>query len=231
MTLTNQHDSTWLKICGLKYHSDVKFCIKSGVDCVGLLVSETRRQHTDQDILSWEDARDIATMVNNTGTEAALLCHSQDLKFLTASISFISPTTVQLQFPYSPKAVWALADANPALNIIQTVRVHPSSKSKDIIEEVTAIERNEQVDAVILDSPRGGSGTAFDWDQAKSVIQCVNSQKIILAGGINPENALMAISTVNPFGVDVMTGARSARGKLDHTKVTQLLAATMKQNS
>lgn len=59
--------------------------------------------------------------------------------------------------------------------------------------------------AYLLDSASelgGGSGTAFDWGRFPRGVQA----KVILAGGLNPNNVADAIDQTSPWGVDVASG-------------------------
>jgi len=230
MLRSHESGNTWLKVCGLRYQRDVAFCIESGVSCVGILVGKTRRAASELDILCWEDARAIAMLARHTETAASLLCHTRAIDQLLASIEFIGPDMVQLQFSYDVEVVAAIAKAFPSVNIIQTVRVGLDSDKTGVSKEVQAVGLNKTVSAVILDSPRGGSGNSIDWSIAKHVVTTQDDQNIILAGGIRPDNILRAIETVGPFGIDVMTGARIQRGELDHAGVARLVAATQTAN-
>ncbi len=61
-------------------------------------------------------------------------------------------------------------------------------------------------DALLLDSPVPGSGKVFDWALAEGVP--VN-RRMILAGGLTPENVGRAVSEVQPWGVDTSTGVQA----------------------
>lgn len=77
----------------------------------------------------------------------------------------------------------------------------------------------------LIDSPakkhRGGSGKAFNWERLTAL--GLDSSKLILAGGLSPENIQAAISAVNPAGVDVSSGVETA-GKKDNSKIEQFVA-------
>lgn len=56
----------------------------------------------------------------------------------------------------------------------------------------------------------GGTGRTLDWTKAASVAA---SNKIMLAGGLRPENVAEAVRTVRPFGVDVSSGVEIRPGR------------------
>ena len=75
--------------------------------------------------------------------------------------------------------------------------------------------------AVMIDSPGGGSGMVFDWSLAEDV---PGGLKLILAGGLGPENVADAIHTVHPWGVDACSGLEASPGKKDPRKLRAFIA-------
>jgi phosphoribosylanthranilate isomerase len=69
---------------------------------------------------------------------------------------------------------------------------------------------------------RGGTGLHVDWQQAASVAR---ARRIVLAGGLTPDNVADAIGTVRPFGVDVSSGVEDAPGVKNSDKVARFLAS------
>ena len=66
----------------------------------------------------------------------------------------------------------------------------------------------------------GGTGVAFDWDEArKTVFGDGRTAKLIAAGGLSHENVAEAIATLRPWGVDVVSGVEAAPGRKDSIKV------------
>jgi phosphoribosylanthranilate isomerase len=68
---------------------------------------------------------------------------------------------------------------------------------------------------------RGGTGAAIDWSQAAVIAQ---KRRVVLAGGLTPDNVASAIRAVRPYGVDVSSGVESAPGVKDFDKVAQFIA-------
>ncbi len=68
----------------------------------------------------------------------------------------------------------------------------------------------------------GGTGHAFDWEL---VVDLAKRRKLVLAGGLTPDNVRSAIERVNPWCVDVASGVESAPGVKDLERVRAFVAA------
>ncbi len=69
----------------------------------------------------------------------------------------------------------------------------------------------------------GGSGRTGDWSLAGRLAQ--QCPRMLLAGGLTPENVAEAIAQVRPWGVDVSSGVELAPGRKDHDRVRAFIAA------
>ncbi len=78
------------------------------------------------------------------------------------------------------------------------------------------------VDVVMIDAPSPGSGQVFDWRLADGV---PDGMRLLLAGGLTPENVGEAIAAVHPWGVDVCTGVETSPGFKNAVKVKDFVAA------
>jgi phosphoribosylanthranilate isomerase len=82
------------------------------------------------------------------------------------------------------------------------------------------------VDAVVLDSyspaTPGGTGQTLDWMVAREFV-AASPTKVLLAGGLRPENVAEAIRTVQPWGVDVSSGVEAQPGKKDLDAVKRFI--------
>jgi phosphoribosylanthranilate isomerase len=86
-------------------------------------------------------------------------------------------------------------------------------------------------DTVFLDagSPQqpGGTGKAFEWRKAVPIAEGMRQGglKLVVAGGLNPDNVAEAIEVLKPWGVDVSSGVEACPGKKDPDKVRAFVQA------
>lgn len=76
-------------------------------------------------------------------------------------------------------------------------------------------------DVVLLDSESPGSGRVFDWSLAEGA---PSGLRLLLAGGLTPENVAEAIDCVRPWGVDAASGVESQPGVKDPRKVRRFIS-------
>jgi phosphoribosylanthranilate isomerase len=69
---------------------------------------------------------------------------------------------------------------------------------------------------------RGGTGRVVDWGIAAEIAR---QRRVILSGGLNPDNVQSAIAAVQPYSVDVSSGVESAPGRKDPGKLRALFDA------
>jgi phosphoribosylanthranilate isomerase len=75
--------------------------------------------------------------------------------------------------------------------------------------------------AILVDGASPGSGSAIDWSLARQVPR---SRRVVLAGGLTPENVADAIAVAEPWGVDVASGVEREPGRKDAVKVRHFIA-------
>jgi len=71
----------------------------------------------------------------------------------------------------------------------------------------------------------GGTGTRADWPAAAALAR---KRRVVLAGGLTPENVAAAIAAVRPYGIDVSSGVEAAPGIKDREKLAALFDALEK---
>ena len=75
---------------------------------------------------------------------------------------------------------------------------------------------------LLLDAPHPGSGKVFDWALAGDVPA---GQRVVMAGGLTPENVAASIVQTRPWGVDVTSGVEREPGHKDPVKLRAFIAA------
>jgi phosphoribosylanthranilate isomerase len=101
----------------------------------------------------------------------------------------------------------------PDMPVWKAFRVTPEWEPGILDEYPTA-------EAFLLDGPVPGSGEHFDWSRAKGL-----GRRIILAGGLDPDNVMEAIRQVEPWGVDACSRLESSPGVKDHQKILRFTQA------
>ena len=74
----------------------------------------------------------------------------------------------------------------------------------------------------MVDGAQPGSGTTYDWGLVDAAPQ---DAKILLAGGLDPDNVATAIQRVRPWGVDVSSGVEREPGRKDPVKLKTFIDA------
>jgi len=97
------------------------------------------------------------------------------------------------------------------------------------INTITEAQINAfEADLLLVDGPNPGSGEMYDWSQA---VNYIDPNRMILSGGLSPDNVGMLVSTLRPFGVDVSTGVEMAPGIKDPRKVMAFVNAVREAES
>ena len=126
--------------------------------------------------------------------------------------------------------------ANPSVERIQQVRKTVTAKVWAVLQiagdelppDVSDIAAN--ADAIVLDARvpggLGGSGVTLPWTQlARSLTKVRGQCRIVLAGGLKPENVANAIAAIEPDVVDVSSGVESSPGIKDHSRMRAFIEA------
>jgi len=123
----------------------------------------------------------------------------------------IGISSVQLHGSESPEYVKKLV----GLQVIKAFRVD----DQFAVQQMAAYPVNTFLLDGYVPGYFGGAGKTFDWEIAQSA---KNQGRIILAGGLSPENIFEAVRRVQPYAVDICSGVESHPGKKDLKKMQDL---------
>lgn len=132
------------------------------------------------------------------------------------------PANVLIPFGYA--AVQATEGDNFPENhwAIRAVRTSPHLTLE------AAIQSAANAQAILVDAydpmQHGGTGKQADWEFAALLVE-ESPKRVLLAGGLSPDNVAEAIRTVRPFFVDVSSGVESSPGVKDQHKVRDFIQA------
>jgi phosphoribosylanthranilate isomerase len=213
--------SLWIKICGNTSLKDAQLAAEAGADAVGFVFAPSPRRVT---------AAQVADLVPHLPTALEKIGVFVDAPFeeIEATVRAAALTGVQLHFDAAPELHARLRERfGPALRILRVVHFDTGTA-----KQAEAMMLDANVDAVMVDSKTattvGGTGQAFDWSAAsKSLFQNkdVRSRgRLVVAGGLTPDNVGEAVATLRPWGVDVVSGVEASPGQKDADKVRAFIA-------
>ena len=193
---------TWVKICGTTNVDDALLSVALGADALGFVFAPSKRQ------IAPARARDIAARVpaevltigvfrNEAKERVVDVVHSAGLR------------GAQLHGNERPADVEWIAARVPTV-----IKAVPAGSDQ--------AERAGEfaVPVILIDASQPGSGEVFDWSLADAL---PSDKRILLAGGLTPENVASAIETVAPWGVDVATGVESEPGRKDPSALRRFI--------
>jgi phosphoribosylanthranilate isomerase len=123
------------------------------------------------------------------------------------------------------------------LPVIKTVKLPPASRIEGlpeyrITEGFQVLSYGKVAAAVLLDTAaRWSEGEArepLEWLHAARIVATYRDRqrpKVILSGGLTPENVGRAVAMVKPYAVDVNSGVEARPGTKDPDKVRRFVAA------
>lgn len=230
----------WVKICANTNLADAQLAAKLGADAIGFVFAPSKRQVTPDQVaaITPQLPKDLLKIGVFGAVSKHDILHATEVAGLTG---------VQLHRPYDPELVAALHSANPAVSLVQVVSIqvsaNPSSDPDSPLERTlnTALS-DARLTGVLLDaaqgSQSGGLGKAFDWnaalpslrraiEAAKAAHQSAGTTmpKLLLAGGLRPENVAHAIQLLHPDGVDVASGVEGTPGRKDPARMAAFISA------
>ena len=196
-----------VKICGITSLEDARSAIEAGADMLGfnfyrpsprfIESAEVRKiVESLRDEIESRGLTMVGVFVNETSPEA-----------VADIVNEAGLNAVQL---HGDESIEFCATLRQLLNgklLIKVLRVTDTF--------APAETRKYDVDAIMLDAfhreKRGGTGQVVDWAVARSTRELV--PRLVLAGGLSPENVAAAIAEVGPFAVDACSSLESAPGR------------------
>ncbi len=200
-----------IKICGITNAADAFAAVDAGAEMLGFNFYEGSRRFIEPDAA----AAIIQRLRERTTAHCVGVFVDATPEEIREVIAATGLDSVQLHGNETPDDCRALE----AMSVIKALRVHSGFDPADAC--------SFPCDTILLDSwhanERGGTGAVFDWEVAAQIRRKV--ARLILAGGLTPENAAAAIRQVQPDAVDVCSGVEDTPGRKNAQRIREFVAA------
>ena len=204
-----------VKICGVTNWADARLAVDLGADALGFnFYAPSPRSVSPQ--RAWEIIRRLPPLVMTVGVFV-----DWPAQVVAALARALHLGAVQL---HGAEKVEQVRELSEQLAVIKAFAVRPGFR-------VARLSSYGAASAFLLDGFRaglhGGTGKTADWRVARQA-NCYG--RVILAGGIRPDNVARAIAEAQPFGVDVASGVEARPGKKDPGAMRALMRAVESVN-
>ena len=201
------------KVCGLTHSDDAAKAYQAGAVFGGLIFVDASKRHMDVEaarltmsgaplnyvgVFQNHSVADVAHTVSELGLFAVQL-HGDESQTYVNELKQSLPESVEVWKAYG-------------------VASGATSGEKSALPELLESNVTRHLLDTKAGSQTGGTGQAFDWSLIK------NKSAIMLAGGLNPENANQA-AKLGCLGLDLNSGVESAPGKKCADKLQRAFAA------
>ena len=181
----------FIKVCGLRRAEDVECAVTHGATAVGFIFWPRSPRYVDPD-----HAAALVRLVP-PGVETVGVFVNEDPGAVQEIAARTGVSIVQLHGDEAPEVAVQLD--RPVIKAlgVDAVRATAWPLETTVLLDVTDRER------------RGGTGQRIDWTRAAEVAR---QRRVVLAGGLMPDNVDAAIAAVHPYGVDVSSGVEDEPG-------------------
>lgn len=208
---------TKIKICGITNLTDAQVAVESGADYLGFILHPKSPRYVAAPII-----REILTALEEAGYDVpgVGVVVNRSLDEIT---QFMDETGVRYAQLHGDEPLQLVA----ALEGRGFKALRPATP--DDLAQAGAFAQLAGTDGpqLMVDaySPAayGGTGHRADWSLARQA--AVHTPRLLLAGGLTPDNVIDSMHSVQPWGVDVSSGVEAEPGRKDHAKVRAFIAA------
>jgi|SRR5262245_6042357 len=191
-----------IKICGITRLQDADAAVEAGANALGFVFWPGSPRFVDP-----YRAREIVRALPPFVTPVGLFVN-QPRDYVSGVASLVRLGAVQLHGDETPE--FAASIAWPLIKAVSIDRAAAWPEATTLL-----LDAHDPV-------KRGGTGQPIDWPAAAAIAK---TRKVLLAGGLTPENVAEAIARVRPFGIDVSSGVERSPGVKDHNRMTALFEA------
>ena len=194
-----------VKICGITRLEDAEAAVAYGASAVGFLFWPNSPRFIDP-----FRARAIVAALPPLVSVVGVFVN-QPAEYINGVASLVGLSAVQLHGDETVAFVNLMRRP-----VIKAIGVGPDTTAADWPDRATLLLDAHDV------YRRGGTGRTIDWSAAAAI---ASRRRVLLAGGLTPENVGEAVGRVRPSGIDVSSGVEASPGIKDHRKLSDLFRA------
>jgi len=216
-------DNVLVKICGTTSSEDAQLAMDAGANFLGVIIEHSPSPRS----VSLKTAREVSS---NCKLPVVAVTVNKSLDELLHINEMLRPFALQLHGDENPELARQLVNCG-------LVVWAACSGEREIAHRRALQMTAAGAQAVLLDARTtnggetvyGGTGHTSDWELARELRQ--SGLRVILAGGLSPDNVQQAIETVRPWMVDVISGVEARKGVKDGEKVREFVHRARQSHS
>lgn len=219
------------KICGLTTVVDAHQALVSGADYLGFILYPPSLR-----AVTAEQVKEIIRLLRSNEPAQSLLGGpnrpllvgvfvNEPKELIAATLDECGLDLAQLSGEEPPEYTHAVE--SPLVGrAFHAIRPHSRDSALSQVASHSA-DTLSQAPTLLLDAYhpalRGGTGKVADWEVAAELGR--HTPRLMLAGGLTPQNVGAAVRAVRPFAVDVASGVEASPGRKDPDKVRRFIVA------
>lgn len=211
---------TRVKICGITNVDDALMAVAAGADALGFIFVENTPR-----FVTPEQVRPIIRQLPPFVTPVGVFWDHPP-GHVKAVAEACGLRALQFHGDEAPEDL-----AGFELPVIKTIKLPPAATIEGLPEYrlgdlAQVLRYHSVVAAILLDSAarwsEGETREPIEWRLARGTL--TQRLRLILSGGLTPDNVARAVTTARPYAVDVNSGVEARPGKKDPDKVRRFVA-------
>lgn len=218
----------WVKICGITRNEDAEAAFTAGADAIGLNFFPGSKRFVSVPVAAQITAALHATAAQDPEQsipETIGVFVNADLDTVTATARSAGLSGIQFHGDEHPSLIEACMAQLPGLKVIRAFRVS-AERLDATLAEIDLLSARLPLHAVLLDAFVAGEygGTGHQVDAGLLSAYCSGPRpRLLLAGGLTPENIGAAVTAVGPWGVDTASGVECSPGIKDPRRIREFV--------
>ncbi len=199
-----------IKFCGMTRAEDAEYAVALGARYIGVVFADSPRQLTD------ERAREVFGKIPLNVSRVGVFGDTKPEQ-IAARAEMLGLDVVQLHGDPKPRTIARVRKRwHGQVWAVQRISDTLPDSARDLFEAADGVVLDARVPGQL-----GGTGVELPWEDLRDRVNLFRPPraKLVLAGGLTPENVARAINALTPEVVDVSSGVELMVGIKDHAKM------------